>query len=136
VKIFYVPRKLCLHHDNWCATNIQVSNETALSSERMAGTAAGESELTNSLPASNRASRKESEMNAEKHQASKDRQCRSLKIEEAGDFWRGGIKPRILLAGKWLERAGFKPGHRVEILIEQPGTMTLQFSEQSKEVAL
>jgi len=65
-----------------------------------------------------------------------DRRTRSLKIEEIGDFSRGKIIPRLRIAGQWLERAGFKPGHRVEVLIEQPGSLTLRFVEQSKEAAL
>ena len=40
---------------------------------------------------------------------------RSLKIEAVGDFARRKIKPRIRLSGYWLERAGFKPGHRAII---------------------
>jgi len=52
---------------------------------------------------------------------------RTLKIECAGDGWRGQIIPKIRLAGQWLELAGFKPGHRVEINISQPGKMTLEF---------
>jgi hypothetical protein len=56
---------------------------------------------------------------------------RTLKIETIGDFFRGKVSPRIRLTGQWLERAGFKPGHRVEIQISQPGTMTLRFLSQS-----
>lgn len=62
-------------------------------------------------------------------------EVRSLKIEPIGDFSRGKIKPRIRLMGNWLERAGFIPGHRVELRLEQPGSLTLRFLEQSKEVA-
>ena len=62
--------------------------------------------------------------------------ARSLKIEKTGDFCRGRIIPRIRIAGQWLEQAGFKPGHRVEIHFDQPGNLTLRFLEQSKEVAL
>ena len=40
---------------------------------------------------------------------------RTLKIEATGDFWRKQVVPKIRLGGQWLERAGFKPGHRVEI---------------------
>lgn len=54
---------------------------------------------------------------------------RSLKIEETGDFWRRQVKPRIRLTGQWLERAGFKPGHRVEVRLDGPGLMTLRFLE-------
>ena len=125
-----MTRKLCLHEDNLCVTNIQVSNETLLSSEQVAGTAAGESELTNSLPVIAGASQRESEMKADTIQV------RSLAIEATGDFFRGKISPKIRLTGQWLERAGFKPGHRVEIHCEQPGNLTLRFMEQAKGVAL
>lgn len=40
---------------------------------------------------------------------------RALKIEEDGDPFKGGIKPKIRLMGQWLERAGFKPGTRVSV---------------------
>ena len=98
----------------------------------MAGTAAGESELTSSQPVEAGASHRESEMNADTFQAGNSgRQFRSLKIEATGDFYRGKIKPGIRLAGKWLEQAGFKPGHRVEVHLNEPGTMTLRFMEQA-----
>lgn len=49
---------------------------------------------------------------------------RTLQIESTGDFWRGGMKPKIRLSGRWLERAGFKPGHRVEVHVKEPGTLS------------
>jgi hypothetical protein len=52
---------------------------------------------------------------------------RTLKIEAAGDFHCGPVIPKIRLAGQWLERAGFKPGNRVEIQISGQGMMTLRF---------
>ena len=55
---------------------------------------------------------------------------RTLKIEATGDFWRGKVTPKIRLTGQWLERAGFKPGHRVEVRLDEPGKLTLCFSEQ------
>jgi len=55
---------------------------------------------------------------------------RNLKIEAAGDFWYGRVSPKIRLSGRWLEQAGFRPGHRVEVQISQPGTLTLRFQEQ------
>ena len=55
---------------------------------------------------------------------------RNLKIEAAGDFWRGKVSPKIRLSGQWLEQAGFKTGHRVTIEISQPGTLTIKFSAQ------
>lgn len=54
---------------------------------------------------------------------------RTLKIERAGDPYLGGIKPQIRLIGQWLERAGFKPGHHVEIRLPEPGTLSLRFIE-------
>ncbi len=56
---------------------------------------------------------------------------RTLKIETARDFWRGGVTPKIRLAGQWLERAGFKPEHRVEVQISEPGVLTLRFVNQT-----
>jgi hypothetical protein len=49
-----------------------------------------------------------------------------------GDFWRGKVNPRIRLNGQWLERAGFKPGNRVEIRFLQPGILALHFIESSE----
>lgn len=60
---------------------------------------------------------------------------RSLAVEAIGDPWRGQIKPRIRIAGQRLERAGFKPGHRFEVRLEQPGTLTLRFLDQSNPQA-
>ena len=56
---------------------------------------------------------------------------RTLKIEAVGDFAYRRIKPRIWLSGLWLERAGFRPGHRVEIFTSKPGELSLQFKEES-----
>ena len=58
---------------------------------------------------------------------------RTLRIESAGDFWRGKITPKIRLTGQWLEQAGFKPGHRVEVQLHEPGTLTLRFLNQTDE---
>ena len=51
---------------------------------------------------------------------------RTLKIEEDGDHWKGRIKPKIRLQGNWLERAGFKPGHRVSVKCVAPGILELR----------
>jgi hypothetical protein len=56
---------------------------------------------------------------------------RSLKIELVGDFAIGKTKPLIRLSGSWLERAGFKPGHRVTIEMPNLGELQLRFKEQS-----
>ena len=42
-------------------------------------------------------------------------ESRTLKIEEDGDPFVGGIKPKIRLKGNWLDRAGFKAGARVTV---------------------
>ena len=57
-------------------------------------------------------------------------QTRTLKIEAIGDFAYRRIKPRIRLSGQWLEKAGFRPGHRVEISSSKPGELSLQFKEE------
>jgi hypothetical protein len=77
-------------------------------------------------------------MNGQRHQGTSGPtpSARSLKIQPVGDFFRGKIKPQILLTGRWLQRAGFEAGHRVQVVIEQPGTLTLRFLEQGKETAL
>ncbi len=51
---------------------------------------------------------------------------RTLKIEETGDSWRGLIKPKIRLMGRWLEKAGFKPGTRVQVVCVAPGVIELR----------
>lgn len=54
---------------------------------------------------------------------------RLLKIEAAGDFWKGLLKPKIRLMGGWLERAGFRPGHRVYVTCVAPGVIELRSGE-------
>jgi hypothetical protein len=61
------------------------------------------------------------------HAPCKVMNIRTLKIETVGDFCHGKGSPQIRLSGRWLERAGFKPGHRVEVQIGQPGILTLRF---------
>ena len=51
---------------------------------------------------------------------------RQLKIEAEGDFWKGLMKPKIRLMGRWLERAGFKPGSRVHVTCVAPGVIELR----------
>jgi len=54
---------------------------------------------------------------------------RTLKIEAEGDLWKGLIKPKIRLMGRWLEQAGFRPGHRVEVTCVAPGVIELRSPE-------
>lgn len=54
---------------------------------------------------------------------------RTLKIEATGDFFAGDVKPKIRLCGRWLERAGFKPGERVEITLNGPGELTMRLMQ-------
>lgn len=51
---------------------------------------------------------------------------RTLKIEADGDFFKGLIKPKIRLVGRWLERAGFSPGNRVHVTCVAPGVIELR----------
>ena len=57
---------------------------------------------------------------------------RNLKIEACGDFWQGRVTPKIRLAGHWLERAGFKPGCRVEVQFIEPGKLALKSVDTSE----
>lgn len=57
---------------------------------------------------------------------------RTLKIEEDGDRWRG-IKPKIRLIGKWLERAGFKPGKHVSVVCVAPGLIELRACKMNND---
>ena len=54
---------------------------------------------------------------------------RTLKIEAHGDSWKGLTKPKIRLIGRWLERAGFRPGNRVHVTCVAPGVIELRSSE-------
>jgi hypothetical protein len=56
---------------------------------------------------------------------------RTLQIEKDGDFWRKRIKPKIRIMGKWLERAGFQPGTRVQVTCLAPGVIELRSSSAS-----
>jgi hypothetical protein len=51
---------------------------------------------------------------------------RSLKIEAHVEGWKSLAKPKIRLMGRWLERAGFIPGGRVEIMCLSPGVIELR----------
>lgn len=63
--------------------------------------------------------------------------ARTLKIEAIGDFCYGKVTPRIRLGGQWLERAGFKPGSRVQVQLNGHGELTLRLlpSQASPEIA-
>jgi hypothetical protein len=55
-----------------------------------------------------------------------DPTVRTLKIEADGDFWKGVTMPKIRLMGRWLERAGFSPGNRVQVTCVSPGVIELR----------
>jgi len=64
-----------------------------------------------------------------------EEKTRTLKIEATGDFWRRKIKPKIRLCGHWLEHAGFKPGHHVQVTVLKPGELTLQLVKEPQTEA-
>ena len=47
-------------------------------------------------------------------------------IEADGDSWKGLVNPKIHLMGRWLERAGFRPDHRVRVMRVAPGVIELR----------
>lgn len=55
-----------------------------------------------------------------------DPPVRKLKIEADGDPWKGLVRPKIRLAGRWLERAGFKPDNHVQVTCVAPGVLELR----------
>jgi len=57
---------------------------------------------------------------------------RKLKIEADGDPWKGLIIPKIRLMGRWLERAGFRPGNHVDVMCVAPGIIQLRSSDRSQ----
>jgi len=61
--------------------------------------------------------------------APRPKMVRSLAIEADGDPWKGDIKPKIRLKGRWLAEAGFKPGSRVNVRCIAPGTIELRVGE-------
>jgi len=65
------------------------------------------------------------------HPTETDPPCRSLKIEADGDPWKGLIKPKIRLVGRWLEEAGFRPGHHVRVTCLAPGVLELRSPDAS-----
>lgn len=54
---------------------------------------------------------------------------RTLQIEAEGDFWKGLTKPKIRLMGRWLERAGFRPGRRVQVTCVALGVIELRSTD-------
>jgi len=58
---------------------------------------------------------------------------RTLKVRLVGDFWKGAVKPSILLQGKWLEQAGIAPESRVAV--ENPALGVLVIRTMAEEGA-
>lgn len=65
-----------------------------------------------------------------------EQSVRSLKVEADGDHWKGLVKPKIRLTGRWLERAGFRPGSHVEVTCVAPGIIELRAADRSASVRL
>jgi hypothetical protein len=62
-----------------------------------------------------------------------EKSSRTLKIEEDGDRYHGGVKPKIRLRGNWLDRAGFKAGERVSVTCVAVGFIELRSHRQTLE---
>lgn len=54
---------------------------------------------------------------------------RRLKIEEEGDPWKGKVRPKIRLIGRWLEQAGFRHGNHVSVKCLASGLIELRASD-------
>ena len=63
------------------------------------------------------------------------RSTRTLKIEAEGDAWKGLVKPKIRLMGRWLERAGFRPGSSVQVTCVASGMIELRSADAATEPA-
>jgi hypothetical protein len=61
---------------------------------------------------------------------SKPTDRRSLKVELSGDAFHKKTFPKIRLQGKWLQKLGFLPSGRAEIIPIAPGEIMLRFMEQ------
>jgi hypothetical protein len=61
---------------------------------------------------------------------------RTIKIELAGDTYYGKTFPKIRLQGKWIEKLGFKPGGRVEIIPYAPGIVAMCYVEPDSQTRL
>jgi len=66
-------------------------------------------------------------------QVESNRHRRRLKVEADGMSWTRPRKPKIRLMGRWLEKAGFKPGTHVDIICVAPGIMELRSSHAANE---
>ena len=69
------------------------------------------------------------------NESTKARTVRRLKIEEHGDAWNGLLKPKIRLVGRWLDRAGFKPGSHVHVVCVAPGVLELRSADVPSQSA-
>jgi hypothetical protein len=58
---------------------------------------------------------------------------RLLTVKRQYGNWKG-IKPSIYLCGRWLEQAGFKPEHKVQVQLLAPGILELRFQEQPRRL--
>jgi hypothetical protein len=71
-------------------------------------------------------------MNPSTHAGARpDQIVRKLKVEAAGDFWKGLIKPKIRLMGRWLDRAGFRSGNHVYVRCVSPGVIEIRSIDSS-----
>lgn len=68
-------------------------------------------------------------------QTNNETKVRKLKIEEHGDGWKSGLKPKIRLMGCWLQKAGFKPGSHVHIVCVSPGILEVRSSDLENQSA-
>jgi hypothetical protein len=51
---------------------------------------------------------------------------RTLKVHDAGDYFRKEVVPQVNLKGKWLLGAGIQPDTKVQVTNPQPGVLILK----------
>jgi len=54
---------------------------------------------------------------------------RILHASRTGDAWKGKEVPALRLQGRWLEKAGIKPGDQVTVTIQRDGQLLIQRNE-------
>ena len=55
-----------------------------------------------------------------------NKNSRTLKVQDVGDYYRKEVVPQIKLQGKWLVDAGIQPDTHVQVTNPQPGVLVVK----------